>query len=326
MKNLFKRWQLIVVCVLVAIGATACYQEIGDVAQPNAVSQLPTEIPTETPTVAPTATDSPTEIPTETLIPTETPTPTEELSAFSVGTETPTPTAVVVSVLPTEDTGLLLLSDGQAQPQQPNPFELTATVFVAQATQTQEFSLTQTAIALGIGLEPTQDFFFATPTPDFVLTQAALDQQQQPQQPVFTGGTCVHEVLQGENMFRLSLRYGVSVADLAAASGITNYNLIVVGQKVNVPGCGTTGITPPPTSFPTQTFNNTGGTGGVGTPNSGTGGVGTVQSAHIVQQYETLFELSLRYNVSVSCIANVNGLANINSIKMGEELLIPSNC
>jgi LysM repeat protein len=68
-----------------------------------------------------------------------------------------------------------------------------------------------------------------------------------------------HIVNSGQNLFRISLRYGVSMASIAAANGISNINLIYVGQKLYIP-CGgsttTTGgnfilisVTPSPTSL-----------------------------------------------------------------------------
>ena len=45
----------------------------------------------------------------------------------------------------------------------------------------------------------------------------------------------VHIVQPGENLFRISLRYGVSMSAIAAANGITNYNLIFAGQRLVIP-------------------------------------------------------------------------------------------
>jgi LysM repeat protein len=49
----------------------------------------------------------------------------------------------------------------------------------------------------------------------------------------------VHIVQPGENLFRISLRYGVSMAALAAANGISNPSLIYVGQRLVIPAGGT---------------------------------------------------------------------------------------
>jgi LysM repeat protein len=44
-----------------------------------------------------------------------------------------------------------------------------------------------------------------------------------------------HMVLPGENLYRISLAYGVPMATIAAANGIVNYNLIYAGQTLCIP-------------------------------------------------------------------------------------------
>ncbi len=44
-----------------------------------------------------------------------------------------------------------------------------------------------------------------------------------------------HLVLPGENLFRISLAYGVPMSTIAAANGIYNYNLIYAGQTLCIP-------------------------------------------------------------------------------------------
>jgi len=44
-----------------------------------------------------------------------------------------------------------------------------------------------------------------------------------------------HKVLPGENLYRISLAYGVPMATIAAANGIVNYNLIYAGQTLCIP-------------------------------------------------------------------------------------------
>ena len=48
-------------------------------------------------------------------------------------------------------------------------------------------------------------------------------------------GGRTHTVAPGENLFRISLRYGTTVQALAAANNITNINLIFVGQMLKIP-------------------------------------------------------------------------------------------
>jgi LysM repeat protein len=51
-----------------------------------------------------------------------------------------------------------------------------------------------------------------------------------------TGGPFITHVVQaGENIFRIGLRYNVTVTRIAAANGLTNPNLIYVGQVLQIP-------------------------------------------------------------------------------------------
>jgi spore germination protein len=56
----------------------------------------------------------------------------------------------------------------------------------------------------------------------------------------------------------------------------------------------------------------------VTTPVTSAGGV-----THIVQQGETLFEISLQYGVPVNTIAAANGIVDVNRIFLNQELIIP---
>jgi len=52
-------------------------------------------------------------------------------------------------------------------------------------------------------------------------------------------GEQVHTVAAGENLYRIGLRYGCTVPELAAYNGISNPNYINVGQQIRIPTtCG----------------------------------------------------------------------------------------
>jgi LysM repeat protein len=44
-----------------------------------------------------------------------------------------------------------------------------------------------------------------------------------------------HTVRPGENLYRISLAYGVPMSTIASANGIVNYNLIFAGQTLCIP-------------------------------------------------------------------------------------------
>lgn len=59
-----------------------------------------------------------------------------------------------------------------------------------------------------------------------------------------------HVVRPGENLFRIALRYGVSVQALASINGISNPTMIYVGQRLVIPAYGNPTEAPQPTSTP----------------------------------------------------------------------------
>ncbi len=378
------RHSFVVLSLLVLATVAGCVQPASDEVVPAQVGEA---IPTFTP--GPTNTDVlPTDLPTateegdgeqvalqiaeETATPTETasttPIPSATLTATLTPSATPTATSTAIPTATAEElssanvaaqTGPTEVADAALQDEQPadgeiDPVFLTATEIVLRATLTEEFLLTSTAEAGGIGnVEATPvPAITEEPTQDLIgqggdTTQAGSDQVTQPITP---GTDCVHEVRSADrSLYRLSLAYGVTVQDIATASGIVNPDLIRIGQRLTIPGCGTTGGVPPATSTPGP--NQTVGTGGPGTTTTTTdctfgttvtfpGGcpTGTTNTAastgaatggptsgtvHQVLQGQTLFQISLIYGVDVQSIAAANGIGNIDLIDLGDELIIP---
>ncbi|MGB1286113.1 MAG: LysM peptidoglycan-binding domain-containing protein [Aggregatilineales bacterium] len=331
MQHILSRSRIIFACFALTLLATGCFQGAGDEAQPNAVSQSRdiTSVPAQ---IVPEVTDNPvivtetaTVIPT-TLAVTETEFPTATLSDQSLQFRAGDAVDQPISDLSIGGgTSVAQALDSNNQNEQPDPFELTATELVAQITRTAEAPFTQTAQAQGLG-QPTLTF---TPNPIFATATPVFVQGIQPTSTPFVaipGGSCVHQVIAGENLFQLSQRYGVSINEMAAASGITNIQLIFVGDRITIPGCGTTGVIPPATSIPTIVpiagTDVTGGTGGTNTTTTTTAIVGG--RTHNVQQYETLFEISLLYGVPINSISAANGITDINQITIGDVLTIPA--
>lgn len=314
-----RRWQTAVGILLVLFLATACFQQVGDQGSNPVVSMQITATPTEEPSLTPT--DEPTEEPVETEE------PTEETDAQAAGsddeavdlpiaeepTETPTlsPTAPEVAQLGDSGLGQVFQTD---TPEFVDEFSLTATHIIETATA-NALVPTWTADAL---TQQASVLFTPTPTIDPLFGVFTPT----PSGPIPTGADCVHEVRAGDTLFRMSMNYGIPVMDIANVNGITNPDLISVGQKLIITGCGTTGFVPPPTSVPTEPF-GTGGTDLSG--NVGGSGGGGCQAQYTVNQYDTLFQISMRYGVPVQSIANANGISNINAIDMGAVLCIPAS-
>lgn len=94
---------------------------------------------------------------------------------------------------------------------------------------TPVFPVTATPLPLPVPVE-------ASPTP----LPPAVEPTATPQQPVVdptasASGEIIHVVQAGENLFRIGLRYGFTVQELATYNGITNPDVLAVGQEIRIP-------------------------------------------------------------------------------------------
>ena len=170
----------------------------------------------------------------------------------------------------------------------------------------------------------------------------------------------VHVVQPGENLFRIALRYGVSIQALATINGIVNPAMIYVGQQLVIPANDTT-VTPPtpaptPTlldTTPTPTLPDTTPTpitptleisptvtSTLAMPPTVTSTltlsptvtpvpvvtpvVTSLNRTHTVAAGENLFRIALRYGLTTNELAAANGIANSNSVYVGQVLRIPA--
>lgn len=109
-----------------------------------------------------------------------------------------------------------------------------------------------------------------------------------------------HIVQPGENLYRISLRYGVDLNELARVNNITNQSRIFSGQVLTIPGL-TVPDSSPQVENPLV----------AGTP-----------ITHTVQRGESLSIIAQRYGVTVSDILQANNIANPNRILRGQQLQI----
>ena len=80
-----------------------------------------------------------------------------------------------------------------------------------------------------------------TPTTDPALPAAsatlppAPEATAVPTQTTSSTGEIIHTVAAGENLFRIGLRYGFTVQELATYNGIANPDVLSVGQQIRIP-------------------------------------------------------------------------------------------
>jgi LysM repeat protein len=105
----------------------------------------------------------------------------------------------------------------------------------------------------------------------------------------------VHIVQPGETLYRISVRYGVSMDTIAQANQISNRERILVGQRLTIPDMTNAVENPLIAAEPTH---------------------------HVVQPGETLASIANRYGLTVSQIAQINNIANPNRILRGQTLTV----
>jgi LysM repeat protein len=107
-----------------------------------------------------------------------------------------------------------------------------------------------------------------------------------------------HVVQRGDTLYSLARRYGTTVSAIVQANGLRNSNWIYVGQRLVIPGAGTT-------------------------TTSGSSSSSSSGSVHVVQRGENLYRIALRYGTTVQALALANNLPNTSLIYAGQRLVIP---
>lgn len=108
-------------------------------------------------------------------------------------------------------------------------------------------------------------------------------------------GDTVYTVKAGDTLSGIAAKYGTTYQKLAAYNGISNPNKISVGQKIKIPGAGSSGST-------------------------SSGGGDTV---YTVKAGDTLSGIAAKYGTTYQTLAAYNGISNPNKISVGQKIKIP---
>lgn len=125
--------------------------------------------------------------------------------------------------------------------------------------------------------------------------------------PVFAqDDSNIHIVQPGENLFRISLQYGIEITTLAQANEITNTWQIFAGQRLIIPGLEPAALELPAPAVEQPAV------------------VQPEQPAeyHTIGRGENLAAIARRYGVSAEALARLNDISNPNMIYAGQRLLI----
>lgn len=97
-----------------------------------------------------------------------------------------------------------------------------------------------------------------------------------------------YTVERGDTLGKIARQHGVSIADLVEANGISNPNLIRIGQVLVIPG-----------------------------------EQGAPTLIHVVVRGDTLGRIASRYGTTVSSLVDSNQISNPNLIRLGQEINVP---
>ena len=127
----------------------------------------------------------------------------------------------------------------------------------------------------------------------------------------------IHVVQPGDTMWTISQEYGVSMEAIAEANNLPNIRAIMLGYPLVIPGVsGPLGApTPTPTPRPAATPRT------YTIPDSAVATDGGV--IHTVAPGDTLFSISMTYNILMAKIIDANELADPRHIPLGAKLFIP---
>ena len=150
------------------------------------------------------------------------------------------------------------------------------------------------------------------PSPTFQSPTETPAQPMAATQPSTGSVLGYHTVREGETLYCIARAYGVDPLAIANANGVVNPNLVFPGMVLAIPNV--------PRSLPSGRTCPCQFAGGAG---ASAGAASGCRWQHPVVRGQNLFRISLRYGVSMSAIAQANGISNPNLIYAGQTLCIP---
>ena len=122
----------------------------------------------------------------------------------------------------------------------------------------------------------------------------------EPAPTVVSPGATSYIVKKGDNLTRIASAHGVSIQALRTANGLSG-DTLQIGQTLVVPGGGSTPSAPQPVSSPEPSLGD---------------------NTHTVRSGDNLSRIAVTYGTTVEKLMELNGLANANSIRIGQVLTV----
>ena len=122
--------------------------------------------------------------------------------------------------------------------------------------------------------------------------------QEEPASEEFT-----YTVKQGDTLGAIGLLFGVSTIDIIEANNLLDYDSLIVGTQLTIPGYS-------------PEADVTGGS-------AAAGATAGQPASHVVQIGETLTAIAAIYSIDPNTLAQYNNISNWNVLRVGQELLLP---
>jgi len=130
--------------------------------------------------------------------------------------------------------------------------------------------------------------------------------------PIDAAGSCTHTVAPGDTLYRISVKYGISVTQLKQANPQVTSDIIQPGDVLKIPNCDATGNTGSTVTQPTAE------------PNVPATALPSGSQTYVVKRGDTLYTIGLKFGVSAKAIQEANNISNPDRISPGQELVIPA--
>jgi LysM repeat protein len=228
----------------------------------------------------------------------------------------PTPGIQSIPASPTPGVAITIISPTRPLPATSTPLPLDDTTPIgeaqAESTPTEAFVTPFSPLGPVTPSVPTlvPDSTQPVATPSGLITPTALGNPD-------AASTCTHTIQPGENLYRIALKYEVTLQALRDANPQVSGDLIQPGEVLNIPNCVPEGSSPAQaaTSIPAVSTAAPTAEAPAGPAVGGT--------TYIVKTGDTLYTIAIRFGVTINDIVAANNLTNPNRLTIGQELIIP---